>query len=321
MRLNVKYKQSLTKTEKQKKANKEKKAKGPKIRKDYNDTTEYKHDNIEMDLTKLSYGIIDSCDVDALLLPDGTIRISNSWLEVLLIMLDAVIENHPDDFVKLFEENAVTNQFFCVDKVYGKYTFEKEQYKAYKIFHSGYYLEAILNNANIFSAILGLTKCLEISLDEIKFHLRNKKYKDITLNFDMLEETESIVDINGLASMLKDGIHLVAIDILGVSTSVHRIDVVLMVFCNWAYENYGIGKVKSLGKHGNTGISLGDNTEDIPSTQIKNSELHVYTDGDQNDIIQFIKNSMNKLEIGTDKIRFKFRALKKKGELKEWELN
>lgn len=319
MRLNVKYNSKLTKTNKQKKANMEKKSKGPKISKNYADTSEYKHDNVTVDLTKLTYGMIDSCDVDYIVVPEGTVDLKGSWLQLLLFMIHNLITNYPDSFTQLLGDNEVTSQFFCIDKVYGKYTFDKEQYKAYKIFDSGYYLEAIFTSDVIFRAILGLTKSLGISLDEIQFHLRNKKFKDIDLNFNLLEDTETVVNINEVSSMLKQGIHMISIDILGVSTRVHRIDVALVVFCNWIYENYGIDKLISIGKNKNTGISVGSNKEDIPSTAIKDSGAFVYTDGNEEDIVAFILNSLDKLEIGYDKIKFKFRALKKKEELKEWE--
>ena len=45
MRLNVKHKQTLTKTDKQKKINAERKSKGPKLLKDYMDTSECNIDN------------------------------------------------------------------------------------------------------------------------------------------------------------------------------------------------------------------------------------------------------------------------------------
>ncbi|MBO5386847.1 MAG: hypothetical protein J6A59_01710 [Lachnospiraceae bacterium] len=320
MRLNVKHKQALTKTDKQKKANEEKKSKGPKISKDYMNRTEYKHDNVQLDLTKLKYGIIESCDVDAVILPEGTIQLKGSWLELLIVMLDTLYNRDRDNFIQNLGLYEITNQFFCVDKIYGKYSFDTEQYKAYKIYDSGYYLETVLTSDNIFNALIGLCKSLGIRIDEFKIHLRNKKYKNLDINFSTLEEKEVIVSIDGVEENLKDGIHMVAIDILGVITRIHRLDVALVAICKWAYDNYGEDKLSAVGNYNNTGICKMNAVDDRDYTPISNSSLCVYSDNNRIDMINFIKLVMNKLDIGKDKIKFKFRALKVEKELKEWEV-
>lgn len=307
MKLNVKY-NSKKKSGSIKKKNTEssKKNKGPKLLKNYKDNSEYIYDNIELDLTKMRYGVIGSCNVDALILPEGTIKIENSWVEVLLVMLDTLISQ--GEFQKKLEIYGITNQFFCVDTVYGKYTFEGEQFKAYKIFDSGYYLEAVFSNENIFNAIVGLTKALDITLDGIKFHLRNKKDTRTELRFNILEERESIVNIGGLADKLKAGIHMVSMNIDGTKTIVHRIDVALVVFCKWILENVRsdiIEKIESVGK---TRICKSNNVKkDEKNTKIT-EEYSVCTSGNEDEIIEFIDKTMKTIGLEKNQLEFKFRA-------------
>lgn len=324
MRLKTQYKQKLTKTNKQKKANIERKKKGPKLNKNYMDDSDYNGDNIDLDLTQMRYGIVRCCDVDSIQLSEGIISIKNSWIELLLIMLDTVISNNSTNLDTTLEENNVTNMFFCVDKLYGKYNFEQKQYqyKAYKIFNTDYYLEIVETSEVIFNAIVGLTKCLDIPLNGIRFHLKNKIYKDTKLSFDILEETETIVTINELEDNYKDEVFIVSMKIFNDTIQVHRLDVALIAFCNKIYDEYGIIKLASLPRYESTGVIL-NNTDDTNNNivKIRDSEVSVYTDNDKSGIIKFIHDSMIMLDIDNNEIKFKLKSLKSKDKLKEWEVD
>lgn len=318
----MQHKQSLSKTAKQKKINAEKKSKGPKLMKDYMDTSACDIDDAELNLTQMKYGIISSCDVVSLTITEGTIPVKHSWLEVLLIMLSTVIKNNPDGFGKQFEDNTVTNMFFVVDRVYGKYSFEQEQYKAYKIPDTEYYLEYLDNSGTVFEAIVGLVKCLEIPLDQIKFHLRSKVYNNSNLRFNALEETESIVGVGKLPEMLKAGIHMVSVEVLGEVVNAHRIDVALLAICNKFIDELGAFRMSTLPSNNSTGVKVLEDGDELNKNIIKlrDSEIGVYSDGDQDGIVQFIQESVLMLGLDDNQLRFKFRALKDKNELKEWEV-
>lgn len=322
MRLQTKPKFKKGKTEKQKKIDKEKKSKGPKLCSNYTCMKPLKSASTKIDLTKLTYGHINSCDLVEVTMADGTINIDNSWTELLLIMIDALLSNKPDNFQTLLTENKVCNQWFNVDKVYGKYPLDSEIPKVYNIYNSGYYLEAVFSNENIFNAIIGLSKCIGYNLDEIQLGLKNKNYVDLDLNFDLLEEEETVVTPYELAPQLKAGIHMVSMSILGVNARVHRLDVALLILCNWLYDNYGMLKMLDLEACGNTGICLEENTEDdLIYQQIRDSKLSVYTDSNNDDIIKFFKQVLTTFNLDKKQILFKFRALKAKEKLKEYEID
>lgn len=320
MKLNIRHKKTKTKTDKQKRINAEKKSKGPKLLENYMDNSYCDIHNTSLNLTQMRYGTIDSCDVDILETSDGNIEISNSWLEVLLIMLSNVINSNPDSFKKKFEENAVTNMFFIVDKVYGKYSFDKEQYKAYKIPDTEYYLEYLNNSATVFEAILGLTKCLEISLDGIKFHLMNKVYKDLNLKFKVLEETESIVGVNELRPMLKPGMHMIAIEVLGDVFEAHSIEEALILIYKKLLSEYGVFRLSTLNSNESTGIKILEDGDEVNKNifRLSDSEIGIYSDRDKDGIVQFLIDSVLQLELGDNQLRFKFKSLTEK---KEWELD
>ena len=320
MKLNVKHKSKLTKTPKQKKKTEEKKKKGPKLSKNYKDTSDFICDKASIDMTQMKYGVISSCTLIAVELEDGIINLDNSWLEIILIMLSKLIEDKGDKAVQLLADNEVTNQFIYIDKVYGKYTFDSQQYKAYKIFNTGYYLEAIFTVENIFNVIYGLLKLLDIPLDKIQFIVVNKKNKEEKLNFDCLEDIEYIVELENVASNIKSGIHLVEISVDDEIVRVHILDAALVAICNYLYDHISEDKlVSKLGNlnTGKTGICRIDDAEDKQYVRLKQSSLVVYTDNESESIVEFLKEIKELFSIN---IRFKFRALKDKSELKEWEV-
>lgn len=322
MRLNKKYKSKLTKTKKSIDASNEKKSKTPKMSIEYRNMEPYNLDKGTIDLTKLRFGIIDSCDLLSVRTMDGVITLKDSWLELVIMMLSNVIENNPNNFVELFTDYGVTNQTFIVDKVYGQYSFDsKLQSKVYNIYNSGYYLEAVLSNSNLFFAIIGLTRCMGLTLDKIELNIQKKGYKEVELNYTELEDNEFIADLDDAASVIADGVHLVSIKLLNETTRVHRIDIALVAFCNWLYDSYGEMTLMSLPRTPGTGICLKGTMEDTMYTPLKSGMLGVYTDGDINGIIEFMKQAVDDIGLDRDAVEFKFRALKKKEELKEWEVD
>lgn len=324
MKLNVKYKKpkkSIGSTSKTKKKS-SKNTKAVKLKSDYKDDSIVDIDNIELDLTQMKYGTITSCDVDRIITTDGVIEVQHSWLEVMLIMISTVIANYPDTFRESFEQNNVTNEFVIVDNVYGKYSFEKAQYKAYKIPNTMYYLEYIDYSGYIFNTIVGLTKCLGIAFNQIKFHLNNKIYSD-KLNFTTLEEYEEIVGLNKVAEKLKPGIHMVSVNILGEIVQAHRIDVALVAICNKLYDEYGAFRLTTLPSNESTGIKLLEDGDELNKNiiKIRDSEIGVYCDGDNEGIVKFLRESAMSLDLKDEQIQFKFRSLKDRKEIKEYEVD
>lgn len=321
MKLNTNYKKKPKKTEKKKQQEQIKKSKGPKINKNYNDISPLKPDKTVVTLSKLRYGLINSCNLQSVTIQEGTIDLKESWLEFILILLHTVYEQYKQNFINILLEYEVTNTRFMVDKVYGRYVLEeKEQYEVYKLYDTEYYIEAIFDYKTIFWSIINLVRCLDIQSNEISFNLVSKDFKEVRLNFDQLKNEETVVDIDNVASMLKSGIHMISISILGSSIEVHRLDVALVAFCNWTYDNYGYETTKSLKKYNNTGISI-ENSDDKQYVKIRTSSLCVYTDNKVDDIIKFIQQSLDNLKIPRKQFKFKFRALKKVEELKEWEID
>ena len=321
MRLQTQHKSNRSKATSTKKTSKSKKDNGPKISSNYRSLKPLKSYNTIIDLTKLTFGVIDSCDLKNIVVANESLDIEGSWIGLILFMLDALIANKSKDELNYtLTSNNVTHQMFCVDTMYGKYTFDEEMPKVYNIYNSGYYLEAIFSNENIFNAIIGLSKCLGYALDEIQLNVSNSSMIDIALNFDLLEETESVVNINEITPYLKKGVHLVGMSILQSSISAHRMDTALLAFCNWVYDEYGMFKLTELTTCGNTGISLGDFKEDSLCEYIRGSQVFVFTDLDNKDIVKFFKKAMETLKIDKNQIKFKFRALKEKDKLKEWEI-
>lgn len=321
MRLEVKRSSKLTKTEKQKKINKEKKSKGPKLNPLYNDNSYYDGHNVDMSLTKLRYGMITCCNCTYFTVGGDDIIIKNSWEEIILIMLDNLITNYPTNYIDKLIEFDVTSQNLSVDTRFGKYSFDKN-FKAYKIFDKDVYLESTFSVQDMFKAIVGLTKALNIRLDEITFHLMNNDYKNERLNFSDIESRSLIVTTDKLLETLDaKGTHLVSMSIFDIKTEVHRIEAVLVIFCNTIYSMLeDDDTMLLLGGTESTGVCLNDDVGDRQSMRIKDSGISIYTDLDTEGIVDFIERSIYKLQLDNNDIKYKFEVLDLKTSKKEWEI-
>jgi len=310
MRLNTQHKQKLTKTDKAKKASRERKSKGPKLMSKYKSMDPYNTDAITLPITQMTYGIVKHFDLVELITSDGVINIQYNWLQCLLIMIDTVMTNYPNKFMKLFSENEVTNQFFMIDSLYGKYSMD-DNYKAYKVFDKNYYLETTLTPDVIFDALVGLIKCLELPLDAIQFHVINKDFRNLNLRFDKVSDEDIVLNISDAYKDIKNGTHIELVNILGEVVNVHRMDVTLLAFCNIIYDKFGIQKLLTLPKYESTGICMVDPENPNPHImQIRGSMVAVYSDGDTNGIYEFIRDSVKTLKLKDDDIKIKFKKLK-----------
>lgn len=302
-------KSNSTGTEKQ---TRKKNSKEPKIVKNFNSKDKFRAIKADIDLTRLTYGVIEGHKLEYVNTPDGVIYLNDSWIEFILLMLYNVIINNPSNFQMLLAENNVASQTLFVDKVYGKYTFEaSRQYKVYEIYNTGYYLESLFESSDIFSAVIGLCKICGFALDEVKLSIEDKEYIEKKLNFDLLEDGEIVAKISDVASMQKQGMRMVEFSFMGVNASVHDIMLVAYMFAKWTFDTYGDEGLLKLPKYKSTGISKSMTREDVNYMQVKGSELFIYTDGNDSGIIKFIQDGLNKLLISEDLMKFKFKALKK----------
>lgn len=325
MRLRVHSSKKVKTTEKQKKINSEKKAKGPKISKNYRDISIHVasgNGEVKADLTQLTYGMIDNCDLISVYTEDGTVELTGSWIELIISMMDTIISDNPDKFREILMENEVTSPEMNVDSTYGKYTFDsREQYKVYSIYNSGYYLEAIFNNSNIFSAIVGLTKALKIPLNLIKFNMVLKGADLSKLGVSTVEDTSRQVDVDDINIVAKNGVFLSKVSILGVDVEVHRLDVALLIVLKIISKVCNDTLFDRLQTVGHTGVCKEIDCIEDKYEKIGNTDYVVYTDGNVNDISDLLIQLRNTLVLDNDQFNFTIRTLKKKSELKEWEVD
>lgn len=310
MKLQTKYAEPKKKLTEQK-VKKVKREKGPKLRKDYTSLNKCRADKAELTLLQMTYGFIDSHEVKYVKIPDGTIELKDSWLELILIMLNMVIESYPDRYSELLCRNNVTSQTFIVDKTYGVVTFDaNKNYKVFKIFDTGLYLESLFRSSDIFLAIMGLIKICGYTLDEMSFGLVSKEYIERKLDFNKLADGEHIVGISDVASSVKSGMLLVEISIMGERLQIHDFNLLLYVFCKWVFDNYGSGQMLKMPKHKNNGVTLECKRDDVHYSQIIGSSFYVYSDLNEKSIIRFIKASIEKLGIDENTLKFKFKSPK-----------
>lgn len=290
---------------------KPKKIKKLKINKNYSSMEHYRATMAHIKIDRLTYGIIDGHEAEYIEINGETIELKESWKELILFMIANVIENYPTDFIHILGKHDVVSQSLTVSKSYGKVSFDRnKQFEVYKLYNTDYYVEAIFDISTIFRVVCGLLEICVTTDDEIRIGIVSKKYIEKKINFDLLEENESIAGPQAITLMKKLDMQLVEIEVLGDRVGVQGINGVLWVFCSEIFKKFGDEGLKKLPKYKSTGISKTNTRDDVNYMQLRDSELFMYTDLNPNGIAKFIEDSIIKLDI-EGQVKLKFRKIKK----------
>lgn len=308
MKIRTEHKGSKAKSEsKTKNTRQSRSKKGPKLRKDFASMEPYRAETGSLDLTKLNYGTIASHDVRSVEISgDGVTTINNSWEELLLVMLSAVIINYPTDYAHKIAEAEIASETFIIGENYGKVSFDKNrQYRAYSIPGTKLCLESLFSEKDIFQALVGLVKILKIELNNFKLNIVSKRYIEKTINFDLLDSDEKIVEIDKLGELLKKDWVITEVEFMNQRIKLKDIGIVLWVFCKWVNDNFGEQGLKDLPKYKFVGVSKSNDKENVYYQQIPNSDYFVYTDRQDDSMIKFIESTIEKLSLDRSTIKFK----------------
>lgn len=338
MKLKLKSKSKSTKkapsktlTKKEKKVNESYKSKN------YTDIENFKFAEIDSTINNLKYTHIINSDVTRINIAGDRIDITNSWVGLILLMLDTIRVNNEDNFINYLMEKGITDQSFCVDKTFGKYSFDKDLFKAYNLYDSNYYVESTFTFETIYKTIINMAKALEIKPELFSLHLVHKEYSLNDIILEELEDKSIPVNIDEAYEYFRENIFLMDISIVNTSSKVsnitktnsimnitkaHHIQEVLMIFLYHVYDNYGDTYMNKLCKlETNTKVSTASKPLSGPSMQIRDSKYFVYSDLHPKNVLLFIEKAMQVVKMDKDDIKLYFRKKKKKEELKEWELD
>lgn len=283
--------------------------------KNYFDSSPLKLSRGDITLKQLRLGTILSHDLKAVVVDCDTIELKSSWVEFILIMLSQLIETK-DNFKDILGKFQITNQNFYVEKVYGNYSFDTQGYTVYKIYDTGYYLEAKLNERSIFLAIAKLIRALELNPKSIKFRVVSKKITKEDIIKESVNYRVESVNIEDAYERFEKNENITYIKINKQTEKVNRLDVALLIMCNVIYDEYGINRLTSIQNTEQTGICLVTSSIEYPKARIKDSLLHVYTTGDYESILEFMQNTEDLLDLH---IEFGFKA---RNQIKhEWEVD
>jgi len=288
-----------------------KRVRGEKVRKDFNSHNKYRAEIGTIDLTQLTYGVIEGHEVKSLNTSDGKISIEGSWEGLIIFLLDVVISEYPDTYRDKLLENDVASTTLVVDSKYGVYTFDKDkQYRVYSIYDTGVYIESLFSSSDIFQALVGLARICKIPLKEFKMNIVSKEYIERKLNFDLLVPGEIIVGIGDLLDRLEHNYILTEISIMNDRIELNDLGLVLWLFCKHILDVYGRDAVLKLPKHKNAGIVKDCNTDrEIYYQELAGTGLYVYTNREDKDIVKFINASIEKLGIPENTVKFKLKQL------------
>lgn len=229
----------------------------------------------------------------------------NSWARLLVMMLSTIQVNHPNNFLDYLMEKEITNQEFCVDKKYGKYTFEAENYRAFKIPNTDFYLEAIFKFDVIYKAFITMTKVLCMDVKETNVLLLNNKFNSNEKVIDKLEKSNKVhCNIKDARSRMNKNSRIRGVKILGTGaniTSNYEIPVIFLNILKDKYKDNELEIFESIRNVGKTKITseMSESTNSVPYIyKLKSGrQFYLYCDGELDSIIQFIVMAMSRLNI------------------------
>ena len=308
---------SKAKTTKQKKIDKEKKE--YKLNSDYMDNSEFNLSNVSLTVNKLTYGIIRCCNVKSITIGEDVINIENSWVELLILLIDNLIDNYEDWRQRLID-NDVQSQTFQINEAYGKIDL-RYKYEVYKIYDKDLYLEAVFSENNIYRALIGLMKASDIKPSQVSVYLSNKNFIETELNYEKVHKDEFIYNIHqvdDIINILNNKGHIMSVQI---GDEIARVHSIIQLFGGFITsikdrEKELINKdtqEKHVSSVNNTGFVF-EMTKGC--MQVPESNIIVTTDGNEKDILEFIGRVSDKLELP---IKLKIRQLSL--EKKEWEVD
>jgi hypothetical protein len=300
--------------------------KKPKLARKYKNMEPCSYRGELVPVSKLTYGMIASCDTSSMRTPEGTIELSKSWVEALLILIDTLVQNSETTkkFTETLQTFNITNQFFSIDTTFGKYALDGKEYHVYKIFNSNFYLEYLDEPYIMFDALVGLLQANDLQTVDVEFRITSKEFNKLTVE----DKTEielnyrnipiEVICLDNLNNTLhkytksKRHMHLLSVDLYGVSTTVHRIDASFLTYCTWLFNKFGdTDELKSISsiKVNNTFITTKElnNKGDLISQPIKGTDYIIYTDLKESDLVTYMVESSQLLKLDTQRIKFKFR--------------
>lgn len=282
------------------------------IRKDFKSMQSIRVDEAQLSVDKICYGTIASCEVVGFYTPDGYVSVSKSWLEVLLILIDTVIENSDNqaEYKKTFMKYKVTSQTFNIDSQYGIVSLDpNRQYKVYKIYNRKLYLETLFQVSDIFQALIGLVKACGLTLDKFTVDLRSKEYYEKMDDFYIISDDEIISDISGWALVKNDNVRVKEFLVFSERVTSQSFAAAAWVFMSELFEKYAneseyILDMLSDDSNIQIEVNTGQST-DGGWTPLKCNKYLMNISGSDDEILKSIQNIMTSLNIESNSFQIK----------------
>lgn len=284
------------------------------VRKDFKSMQPIKVDITQLSIDKICYGTIDSCEVVGFITPEGYVSVSKSWLEVLLILIDTVIENSNShsEYKKTFMKYKVTSQTFNIDTEYGIISLDPDrQYQVYQIYNRKLYLETLLQVSDIFQALIGLVQACGYTLDKFKLDLRSKPYYEKMDDFFILDDNQIISDISGWALVKNEDVQVEEFLIFSERLKSHSFQMAAWTFISKLFEKYeeesdyvldNLPDYEGVAIEVNTGQEQNDGW-----TPLKGDKYLMYLDLDDTKTLDYIHKTILAFGIDNDNFQIKVR--------------
>lgn len=282
------------------------------LRRDYKSMQSIRVDVAQLSIDKICYGTIDSCEVVGFVTPDGYISVSKSWLEVLMILIDTVIENHknPAEYNKIFIRYKITSPTFNIDSNYGIVSLDPDrQYQVYQIYTRKLYLETLFQVSDIFQALIGLVQACGYTFDKFTLDLRSKPYYEKMDDFFIIDDSQIISDISGWTLVQNESVHIEEFLIFSERLKSQSFHMAAWVFMSALFESYGDEAdyvLDNLPDYDGVAVELntGQN-ENNEWTPLKGDKYLMRMELDERDVPKYIGKVMKAVGVANENFQIK----------------
>lgn len=283
------------------------------IRRDFKSMQPIQVDEVQLSLDKICYGTINSCEVKGFIVSDKYIPVSKSWIEVLMILIDTVIENSKTvcEYKNTFMKYKVTSPTFNIDSKYGIVSLDpNRQYKVFQVYNRKIYLETLLQVSDIFQAIIGLAQACGYTLDKFKIDLVSKEYYEKINDFYLLDDSQIISDISGWTLVQSESVQVEEFLIFSERVVSPSFRVGAWMFMSKLLEDTNDAEHIIEKLPNNSKVSIESNTgqvEDANFTPLKGNKYLMKLDLSDDEIVNYIRTIMRTFNIEESNFQIKVR--------------
>lgn len=289
-----------------------------KVSKKYNDRSLWKLEYSEKGLNELTYGMIDSCNVELLILNEDAIVIHSSWTGLVMFLLGFIYKAKGTKFLDVIAASGAMTEKMNISTKYGMYSLSSAKNKVYQLPNTGYFVEANFDTENVFFVLTKLFEILGFDFSTVKFGLRyngnvtDGSFKELVGDDGILISYRQIEYSQQIGRVLKYIIYK------GKAIKVSDYQVGLWLLCCEIFKAQGEILFDIVQGNGDIGFTYSSTDN---SKIVTGSSVYFFDNGDLSSEVEFISNIIKAYGLTVDDLSFLYIKAYSERQKHEYELD